>query len=287
MSAAGAAAAETRRGRLVGLALIAPAVLFLTAAFLLPLGQLVLLSFSSRAGPFAPYVDLLTSDVYRRVFANTLSVAAVTTVGCVLIGFPVAFVLARLSGGWRALLLAAVLFPLWISVLVRTFSWMLLLERNGPINRTLVDLGVIAAPLQLLFNQTGVLIGMIHVLLPYAILPIFAALVRIDPALYLASDGLGAGWFTTLRRVVLPLAAHGVATGAVFVFLLSLGFFITPALMGGAASITLPMLIETLVNERLVWPLAAAASVLLLVLTLVILAAASRFANVSGLAARP
>lgn len=274
------------RERFVALALLAPAILFLAIAFVWPLGELLRLSFSSRSGALAPYADLLASGVYRRVFFNTLFVAVVTTCACVSIGFPVAFVLARLSGGWRALLLAAVLFPLWISVLVRTFSWMLLLERNGPVNRFLIELGVVSAPLPLLFNQTGVLIGMVHVLLPYAILPIYASLVRIDPGLYLASEGLGARWWTTLRRVVLPLSAHGVATGATFVFLLSLGFFVTPALMGGASSITLPMLIETLVNERLIWPLAAAASVLLLALTLVILALTARIVRFSGLAAR-
>lgn len=269
----------------MALALIAPAVVFLAMAFLVPLGQLALLSFSSRSGALAPYADLLTSDVYRRVFVNTATVAVVTTCVCLVVGFPVAFALTRLTAGWRALLLAAVLFPLWISVLVRTFSWMLLLERNGPVNRFLVGWGLVDEPLQFLFNQTGVLIGMVHVLLPYAVLPIYAALVRIDPALYLASDGLGAGRLTTFRRVILPLSMHGIATGATFVFLLSLGFFITPALMGGARSITLPMLIETLVNERLQWPLAAAASVILLAMTLLILAATARIANMSGLAA--
>lgn len=266
-------------------ALLAPPLLYLAATFILPLGQIVQLSLASPEGALAPYATLIGSEVYRRVLANTLLLAVATTLGCLAIGFPIAFVLARLGGGWRTLLLAAVLFPLWISVVVRTFSWMLLLERNGPLNRLLLQFGLVAAPLPLLFNPTGVLIGMVHVLLPYAILPTYAALVRIDPALYRASDMLGAGPLTTLRRVVLPLAAHGLATGATFVFLLSLGFFITPALMGGAASITLPMLIETLVNERLIWPLAAAASVVLLGITLGLLGLAWRFLGTAGLVA--
>jgi ABC-type spermidine/putrescine transport system permease subunit I len=138
--------------------------------------------------------------------------------------------------------------------------------------------------LPLLFNHAGVLIGMVHVLLPYAVLPIYAALARIDPALLRASEGLGASRLTTFRRVLLPLSLRGVATAATFVFLLSLGFFITPALLGGAASMTLSMLIENLVNERLAWALAAAASVVLLGASLLVLAAASRAVPIRALA---
>ena len=119
-------------------------------------------------------------------------------------------------------------------MLVRTFSWMLILESNGPLNRFLVALGVVDKPLPLLFAFPGVAIGMTHVVLPYAVLPIYAALARIDPALLRASDGLGASRATTFFRVLLPLSARGLATAATFTFLLSLGFFVTPALLGGA-----------------------------------------------------
>ena len=205
------------------------------------------------------------------------------TIVALAIGYPLALALTRLSPGWRAGLFACVLLPLWISVLVRTFSWMLLLEKNGPVNRLLVGSGLKTEPLPLLFNNTGVLIGMVHVLLPYAVLPIYAALVRIDPALLRASEGLGASRWATFAYVLLPLSMRGIATAATFVFLLSLGFFITPALIGGAANITLSMLIETLVNERLAWPLAAAASVILLVAALLVLAATSRVVPVRAL----
>ncbi|MGE0723888.1 MAG: ABC transporter permease [Alphaproteobacteria bacterium] len=259
------------------LALLLPAAAILAVSFLLPLARLFGMSGSMPAGIFAPYIELLGDDVYRKVFFNTVFFAVVVTAVTLVLGYPLALALARMSAGWRALFLLAVLMPLWISVLVRTFSWMLLLERNGPINRALVAGGVIDAPLSLLFNATGVLIGMVHVLLPYAVLPIFAAIVRIDPALLRASEGLGAPRHVTFRKVLLPLSMGGVATAATFVFLLSLGFFITPALLGGASQITLSMLIENLVNERLIWPLAAAASVILLALTLLLLALAGRF----------
>ena len=219
-----------------------------------------------------------------RIFSATISTLACSPIpssspssspsSALVIAFPVAFALTRLPRTWRGIVFACVLLPLWISVLVRTFSWMLLLERNGPINRFIVASGLSDQPLSLLFNHTAVLIGMVHVLLPYAVLPIYAALVRIDPALLRASEGLGASAVTTFRRVLFPLSLSGVATAATFTFLLALGFFVTPALLGGASSLTLSMLIDGFVSERLDWPLAAAASVLLLAAALVVVAVA-------------
>jgi ABC-type spermidine/putrescine transport system permease subunit I len=256
--------------------LLAPSLLLLAGCFLLPLAHLGALSLSSPEGPFATYAALLGGEVYRKVFLNTFGFAVVVTSVTLALAFPLALALTRLGPGARAPLFAAVLLPLWISVLVRTFAWMLLLEDHGPINRLLLGAGLIGHPLALLFNHWGVLIGMTHVLLPYAVLPIYAALARIDPALLRASEGLGASRAMTFRRVLLPGARGGVATGASFVFLLSLGFFITPALLGGARDITLSMLIDSFVEEQLVWPLAGAAAVLLLAATLVVLALAGR-----------
>jgi len=270
--------------RLGAIALLAPAMLIALFAFLVPLARLVGLSFSAKAGPFVAYAQLLGDDVYARVFANTFVIAVVVTVAALVIAFPIAFALTRLPRAWRALVFACVLLPLWISVLVRTFSWMLLLERNGPINRFIVATGLSDQPLSILFNHTAVLIGMVHVLLPYAVLPIYAALVRIDPALLRASEGLGASPATTFRRVLFPLSLTGVATAATFTFLLALGFFVTPALLGGAGSITLSMLIDGFVSDRLDWPLAAAASVLLLVAALAVVAVASHKIPIGALA---
>jgi ABC-type spermidine/putrescine transport system permease subunit I len=264
--------------------LLLPAMLLLAGSFLLPLIRLIGLSLSSPAGRLAPYVELLGNDVYRKVFFNTFAFALMVTLVALVLAFPLALALTRLGGRAKALLFAAVLLPLWISVLVRTFAWMLLLEKNGPVNRLLIGSGMIDQPLALLFNHIGVLIGMVHVLLPYAVLPIYAALVRIDPALLRASEGLGATRFTTFRRVLLPQARGGVATAASFVFLLSLGFFITPALLGGARDITLSMLIDGFVEEQLVWPLAGAASVILLAATLAVLGLAGRALSPTRLA---
>ena len=264
--------------------LLVPAAAILAAAFLAPLARLAGLSVSAPGGALAAYRDLVGVDVYRQVFWNTVVVALVVSAVTLTIGFAIALALTRLGPGWRATLFACVLFPLWISVLVRTFSWMLLLERNGPLNRLVVALGIADQPLPLLFNATGVMIGMSHVLLPYAVLPIYAALVRIDPAVLRASEGLGASPATTFRRVLLPLAARGLATAATFTFLLSLGFFVTPMLLGGPSSTTIPMLIDAFVNERLDWPLASAAAMILIGMALAVIALAGRFVPVGALA---
>jgi putative spermidine/putrescine transport system permease protein len=270
-----AARAATRRG-LVTAGLLLPALLFLAFWFVLPLGELFVLSFSDKRGALAAYAELLEGEVYRRVFVNTVTLGAGVTLACVLLAYPTAYVLTRLRGAWLYLAFWCVLFPFWVSVLVRTFAWMLLLEKNGPVNRLLQLILSTDGPLPLLFNQTAVFIGLAHVLLPYAVLPIYAAMIRIDPRLLQASDGLGASPITTFARVYLPLSMPGVGAAAALVFLLTLGFFITPALLGGVGSLTLAMLIEQLVNERLVWSLAAAGSFLLLGATLLLVAGASR-----------
>ena len=263
--------------------LLAPAAAIIAAGFVAPLVRLAALSVSAPAGPLAAYRELATVDVYRVVLRNTVVLALVVSAASLVIGFALALALTRLSPGWRAVIFGCVVFPLWISVLVRTFSWMLILESNGPLNRFLMTLGVVGKPLPLLFAFPGVAIGMIHVVLPYAVLPIYAALARIDPVLLRASDGLGASPTTTFFRVLLPLSARGVATAATFTFLLSLGFFVTPALLGGPSNTTIPMLIDSFVNERLDWPLAAAASMTLLAMALVVIGVAGRFAPIGAL----
>ncbi len=254
-----------------------PAAVFLLIWFLLPLLRFFALAFDGAGGPMATFEALVLSPVYARVFVNTLLVAATVTAFTLVLAWPVAYLLSRLSGFIFFLVLYCVVFPIWISVLVRTFSWMLLLERNGPINRTLIDIGVISQPLPLLFNATGEMIGMVHVMLPYAILPLYAAMSRIDRRLLLASDGLGAGLFDTFRYVYFPLSLPGLLGGATFVFVLSLGFYITPALLGGANAVTLSMLIASFISERLAWDLASAASIVLLAITLILLAICARF----------
>lgn len=265
-----------RRQSLEAVLLLAPAVIFLLWWFIVPLVDFLWLAVSGDAKTPTPFAELVGSQTYQRVFVATLLVAAMVMVITVLLAYPLAYALCRLKGFWFIVALYGVLFPLWISTLVRTFSWMLLLERNGPINRALVGAGLTDKPFVLLFNDTAVTIGMVHVLLPYAVLPLYSAMSRIDRRLLLASDGLGASPLTTFWRVYLPLSMPGLIGGAGFVFLFALGFYITPAILGGANAITLSMLIAGFVSERLDWPLAAAASVLLLGVVLALLAVGAR-----------
>lgn len=264
------------RLRLEAAMLIAPAVIFLVLWFLVPLGQFLALAFQGDRTSPLPFQELAGSEVYRRVFVATLVISLVVTALTVLLAYPLAYALCRLKGVWFMLALYGVLFPLWISTLVRTFSWMLLLERNGPVNRTLVELGLTERPLAILFTDSAVVIGMVHVLLPYAVLPLYSAMSRIDRRLLLASDGLGASPFSTFFRIYLPLSMPGLIGGAGFVFLFALGFYITPAILGGANAITLFMLIASFISDRLAWPLAAAGSLLLLAVVLALLAVVAR-----------
>ncbi len=265
------------RERLASIVMLIIPVLFMLIWFAAPLTMFLAQAFQDPAGPWAPFKSLLGIKVYRQIFLGTLELAVAVTIAAILISYPIAFVLSRSKGTKFKLILYCVLFPLWVSVLVRTFSWILLLETNGPINRALVGTGLFDAPVQLLFNDTGVFIGMVHVLTPYALLPIYTAMSRVDNHLLLASDGLGASLWDTFLRVYLPLTAPGIAGGAAFVFLLSLGFFITPAILGGVNAISLSMLIEQFVNEDLDWVRAAAASLILFVSVLIILGLCSRF----------
>lgn len=270
------------RHRLGTFLLLLPMLIFLGSWFVLPIGQLLLLSFDMPGGPFASYAELLGSGVFRQVFINTLILALVVTFFCVVMACPTAYLLSRIRGIWFTLALYCVLVPFWISILVRTFSWMLLLERNGPVNALLIWAGLTDAPLPLLFNDFSVYVGMIHVLLPYAVLPIYSAMLKVDHRLLQASEGLGASGLMTFVRIYLPLILPGILAGAAFVFLLALGFYITPALLGGLQNLTAAMLIDNFVNERLVWPLAAAASFILLFIVLAILAVMSRFLSLGS-----
>jgi putative spermidine/putrescine transport system permease protein len=273
------------RASLTTALLLLPILVFLIGCFAAPIGQLLVLSFQGKGGALSSYQELLSSEVFVAVFLNTLLLALTVTAISVILAYPTAYLLSRLNGRWLTLALYCILVPFWISVLVRTFSWMLLLERNGPVNMLLMASGLTTSPLKLLFNDFAVYLGMVHVLLPYAVLPIYASMLKVEARLLLASDGLGASAFQTFLRVYLPLTLPGVIAGAIFVFLLALGFYITPALLGGLHNLTAAMLIDNFVNERLVWPLAAAASFILLTIILAILAAASRFVSIGQMAA--
>jgi ABC-type spermidine/putrescine transport system permease subunit I len=252
-----------------------PALVLLSVFFLFPVVRM--LGYSVEAGSFAWYAKALGEGLYLGVFWNTFQIALLVTGLCLLLGYPLGFLLATTTPAWATLGFIFVLLPLWTSVLVRTYAWMVLLGSNGVFNRWLIDAGLISDPLPLLHNVTGVLIGMVHVLLPYMVLPIYGALRRLDPAIVAAAAGLGASNWRIFWRIYVPLTMNGIFAGSVLVFVLSLGFFITPALLGGGRVIMIAVLIEQEVRQTLNWPFASALSAVLLAATLLVYALAQRF----------
>lgn len=254
-----------------------PALVLLFVFFLFPVARF--LGFSVEAGNLDWYAKALGEGLYLRVFWNTFEIAAIVTLFCLLLGYPLGFLIATTTPFWATIGFIFVLLPLWTSVLVRTYAWMVLLGRNGVFNRMLMDSGVTTDPVPLLHNFTGVLIGMVHVLLPYMVLMIYGAVRRLDPSVVAAAEGLGASSWRIFWRIYVPLTMNGIFAGSVIVFVLSLGFFITPALLGGGRVMMIAVLIEQQVRETLNWQFAAALSAVLLTATLAVYALAQRFAR--------
>lgn len=246
--------------------LATPALLFMAALFAWPV--LRMLSQAVADGTFEPFERAALDDLYTSVLLESLEIAGWVTVISLVLAYPVALWMSRAGRLGLALGMFCLMLPFWTSVLVRTYAWMVLLGRNGVLNRTLLEHGIIATPLPLLHNLTGVLIGMVHVLLPYLVLPIYASLLRIDPSLEQAAEGLGAPRWRIFLRVIFPLSLPGVVAGCALVFTISLGFFITPALLGGGQVIMIANLIEEQVRQFLDWPFASALSAILLAVTL-------------------
>ncbi len=249
--------------------LVVPAVLFLAVFYIYPLGRLALVSLEAPNFTLVNYVAFFTEGVYVRVLLQTFRVAATVTLLCILIGYPTAYVLARANPRLRTVLLLLVLIPYLTSFLVRTYAWMVLLHGKGIINSVLLSTGVVDQPVKLIFNQIGVHIGMVHVMLPLMILPLFSIMRGIDFRLVTAAQSLGAGPTRAFWRVFFPLSLPGVRSGCLLVFLLSLGFYITPALLGGLRDVMLATFIEVHVTQLVQWGFAAAAAFILLILTLV------------------
>jgi ABC-type spermidine/putrescine transport system permease subunit I len=250
--------------------LVAPLLIFMLVFYALPVLAMLMRSVAEPDWTLANYQALAGDSVFRNVFWTTLRTAVAVTFGCLVLGYPVALVLVR-PGRMAGLALIIVLLPFWTSILVRSYAWMVLLGRRGLLNEALLASGVIAHPLRILNTSIAVHIAMIHILLPYMILPVANALRQIDPSLGRAALGLGATPFRVFREVILPLSMPGVAAGVLLVFVLSLGFYITPALVGGPRDMTISMLIAQQVDQ-LNWPYAACLSATLLAATLAMMA---------------
>jgi putative spermidine/putrescine transport system permease protein len=214
------------------------------------------------AGAIGPVPD--QERIFQRVILRTLAIAGLATAICLLLGYPLAWLIATAPARAAPWLLGAVLLPFWTSLIVRSAAWMVLLQREGVINAALLRLGLLEAPLPLLFNRFAVLLAMVHILLPFMVLPILAALREIDPLLPRAAASLGAAPFRVFRRVVLPLSLPGAGAGCLLVFVQALGFYVTPALLGGPDDQMLAWFIGFYATRTVNWGMAAALSLLLL-----------------------
>ena len=264
---------EENRERLMLFGLSMPALLAILVVVFLPILWLSSLSFYNVAGALSMenYVRIFESDLYRRTFVVTFQISVSVTVICVLLGYPLCYWLSKMTDRKAAILMVFVLVPFWTSVLVRTYAWLVLLQRNGIINSTLMSLDVIEEPLQLAHNLTGSIIGMVHIMLPFLILPLYATMRSIDTDLVRAAVGLGSSPRKAFWHVFFPMSLPGLSAGIVLVFILSLGFYVTPALLGGGRVQMLAQRIESTITIYSNWGASSALGVVLLLMALVMI----------------
>lgn len=246
----------------------APIVLYLFVLFVYPIVGTLLLSLRGNSGQLTLrwYADAV-SGANLDVLLTTLRISAETAVASLIVGFVLAYAVSRLRSVWAGLVMALVVVPHFISALVRTYGWIIVLGEHGLVNGVLVTLHVPGAPFALLYNELGVVIGTTSVMLPYAVLVLYGVMRGVDRGLLAAAASLGAGRLVMFRRVYLPLVASGAVTAGLLCFILSLGYYLTPALMGGPRQSVVASLIDDQVMKHSEWNSAAAFGVILLVLT--------------------
>ena len=269
-----------RGPNMMPLLLVAPLVFFMLAFYALPVVAMLMRSVSDPIWTGSNYTALPDDAVFLKTFSNTFYTSLIVTMATLLLAYPVALALVR-APRWAPIILILILLPFWTSVLVRSYAWMVLMGRHGLINEALLAMGLLERPLRILNTPLATQIAMSHILLPYMILPIANALRQIDPSLARAASGLGAAPFATFRQVILPLSIPGVAAGVLLVFVLALGFYITPAMVGGPREITLSMLISQQVEE-LNWAYASTLSAVLLATALGIIAVFYRLPGIGN-----
>lgn len=233
--------------------MVAPALLLAAAVYFLPLASVLWISVTEPHPGLANYAQLFTSAPIARVLLTTARICVVTTAATLVLAYLVAYAMTQSGGRTQRVMLVCVLLPLWVSVLVRSFAWVALLRREGLVNQGLTALGVIDHPLPLMWNEFGVCVGMIHYMLPYGILPLAAQMRTIPPSLTAAARGLGASRAEAFRRVFLPLSLPGIVGAGVLVFIFSLGFYVTPVLLGGGRVLMVAEYIALQIQELLRW----------------------------------
>ncbi len=265
---------------LVGL--VAPALFLIVVTMLAPVAWLLYLSVLSDSGAFSleHYQRMWEHPSYARTFLTTFQVSLLTTAICILLGYPLSYFLSEIPRRAANLCMIAVLLPLWTSLLVRTYAWLVLLQRRGLINNWGIELGLWDEPLALVHNLAGTLIGTVHVMLPFMVLPLYSAMRAIDRNYLRAAANLGASPLRSFWLVFFPLAMPGLVTGALIVFILCLGFYVTPAVLGGGKVIMVSNRIANDIEIFFNWGAASALGVVLLLLTAVLILAAGRLVRI-------
>jgi len=258
-------------------ALSLPGLALIGIVIFAPIVWLFGLSFLERGGAFSlMHYERLLHPSYLKTFQTTFELSFLVTFFCVVLGYPYSYLMTQVSPGWRSILMMAVLFPFWTSLLVRTYAWLVLLQRRGVINTWLIDTGLIDQPLRLVHNFTGTAIGMVHIMLPFMVLPLFASMKSIDRSMFRAAANLGATPIQVFWQIFVPMTVPGLFAGVVLVFVLCLGFYVTPAVLGGGRVMMWSMQIERSIAVYADWGAASALGVVLLVVTLIILAVVAR-----------
>ncbi len=258
--------------------------IWLMVFFLLPLAIVAAISFAESADAIPPFKLIWTMANYRELcsgclgaYTNTLALAALATALCLLVGYAIAFAIARTPGVWRQLLLFLVMLPFWTSFLIRVYAWIAILQPSGLVNRLLLAAGVIDAPLPLLYNGFSVTLGLVYSYLPFMILPIYGSLARLDESLVEAAADLGARPRRVFLDVILPLSLPGIAAGCLLVFIPAVGEFVIPDLLGGPGTLMVGKMLWQEFFDNVDWPAAAAIAMALVVMLMLPLLVAQRF----------
>lgn len=263
-------AALSRKKDLWPWLLLAPLAVYMAVFFLVPLADVAVMSVTEPRPTLANYERVLTTALYQRVFVNTFVTAIIVTICCLIVGYPLAYLMANSKPRTAMLILLVVTMSFWTSFLVRTYAWMVLLGNNGPLIWLLGALGIDQPP-QLLFTRFSSTLAMVHILAPYMVMNIYSVMKKIDPTLIRSAESLGARGLSLFRHVYLPLTAPGIANGSVLVFVICLGFYVTPVLLGSPREQMIAGLIGNQVDEFLAFGMGSAMAMVLLLVTLVIL----------------
>jgi putative spermidine/putrescine transport system permease protein len=269
--------AAARRRSSGHILLLVPLAAIVLVFFIYPLGEVIGRSLFDPTLTLKHFARVFGDQLYIRVLWSTIKISALTSFLCLLIGYPMAYWMSEASPRVQSALVGVVTLSFLMSLLVKTYSWTVLLQDTGVINSLLRRWGIIETPLPLMYNLFGVLIGMVHMLLPFMILPLYAVFLKMDRSLRLASAGLGASPLRTWWTITLPLSLQGAAAGGFLVFVVALGFFITPALLGGPEQTMLSNLIDNQIRTVLNWPFGSALASVLLAFTVLVYAGYYRF----------